>query len=166
MAGRRQGIDPSWSDLLSRTPQQTGASNMNCRGGNPPRRCRRRRVGGWRLPPGAVIVDRTSRWGNPHTVAAAAAAGHSDPQQAAVDAFGRWLDGDLAQPDVYARGRRTFDRRWVLAHLHELTGRDLYCPCVEGTPCHGDELIRRANPRGDRMCADALGPWTAPGLTD
>jgi hypothetical protein len=33
-----------------------------------PVRVRRRRVAGWRKSAGAVIVDRTSRWGNPFTV--------------------------------------------------------------------------------------------------
>lgn len=33
-----------------------------------PRRIQRRRVKGWRLPPGAKIVDRSSRWGNPFAV--------------------------------------------------------------------------------------------------
>lgn len=33
-----------------------------------PKRIQRRRVKGWRLPPGAKIVDRSSRWGNPFAV--------------------------------------------------------------------------------------------------
>jgi Domain of unknown function (DUF4326) len=33
-----------------------------------PRRLQRRRTGGFRKPAGAVIVDRTSSWGNPFEV--------------------------------------------------------------------------------------------------
>jgi hypothetical protein len=113
-----------------------------------PRGRQRSRRPGWRLPQDGVIVDRTSRWGNPFTVAAAAAAGHRDPRRFCVDAFGAWLDGDPVYPDVLAAGRKRFDRRWMLTHLHQLNGKDLYCFCPEGLPCHRDQLLIRANPGG------------------
>lgn len=108
-----------------------------------PQRLQRRRVRGWRLPPGAKIVDRTSRYGNPFTIADAEAEGFAYPQLAVVELHAAWLDGE--GDDVYVvRGRR-FDRGWVLNHLYELRGRDLACPCEPGTPCHADSLIALAN---------------------
>ncbi|PRX91932.1 uncharacterized protein DUF4326 [Allonocardiopsis opalescens] len=90
-----------------------------------------------------MIVDRTSKWGNPFTVADAIKAGHTDPQRACVSNFEAWIDGDPTYPDTYTVGARVFDRRWMRAHLHELRGKDLCCPCGIGEPCHGDSLIRR-----------------------
>ncbi|MFD9964882.1 DUF4326 domain-containing protein [Amycolatopsis sp. NPDC058986] len=114
-----------------------------------PRRIQRRRVRGWHRPRGATIVDRTSRYGNPFTIGAARTAGFPDPRQTVVDQHRRWLDGDPAYPDTYQVGRRTFDRRWVNAHLHELADRDLCCPCPPGAVCHADTLLERANRRNN-----------------
>lgn len=108
-----------------------------------PRRIQRRRVKGWRLPEGARIVDRTSRFGNPFTVVDATAEGYTAPQWVCVELHAEWLDGE--GPAVYVVKGRRFDRNWVLNHLHELRGRDLACPCPPGTPCHADTLIAWAN---------------------
>jgi hypothetical protein len=111
-----------------------------------PARVQRRRTRDWRLPPNTVIVDRTSRWGNPFTVADAAEAGYEDPHKAAVTEFDTWLSGDdPIHQDVYEINRRSFDRRWMRRHLHELAGRNLCCPCPPDTPCHADVLLRLAN---------------------
>lgn len=114
------------------------------------RRIQRRRVRGWRKPAGAVIIDRTSRWGNPFTVADAIAQGRAaNEEQARVvvtDRFRQWLRGDVAgDPDVIRSGKRTFDRRWMLAHLDDIRGRVLCCPCAVDQVCHGDDLWTLAN---------------------
>jgi hypothetical protein len=104
-----------------------------------PERIRRQRHRGWRLPVGAVIVDRTTVFGNPFRVtdeldAAAAVAKHR-----------AWLACTPGYEDTYTVGRRTFDRRVALARLAELRGRCVACPCPIGDPCHGDTLIVLAN---------------------
>lgn len=108
-----------------------------------PERIQRRRTRGWRLPPGARIVDRTTRFGNPFPVTDAAAAGVENPHLTVVEWHAEWLAGD--GPDVFTAGARRFSRSWVLSHLHELRGLDLACPCPLGTPCHADTLLTLAN---------------------
>lgn len=114
-----------------------------------PKRIQRKRTAGWRKPEGTVIVDRTSRFGNPFTAAACIEYGFADTpaeaRQRCVEAF----------EDVMAHGR---DSEWwfegaadararILADLPLLSGRDLACACPEdGLPCHADVLLRLANP--------------------
>lgn len=115
-----------------------------------PQRIQRRRVRGWRKPQGAVIVDRTSRWGNPFTVADVLAEGHADTtaeaHRRAAARFRAWLlCADPAEPDIQHAGGRRFDRRWMRTHLPELRGHDLCCPCPPSLPCHADALLALAN---------------------
>ncbi len=121
---------------------------------DPPKGVQRQRTEGWRKPPAAVIVDRTTPWGNPFTVADALAGGYGgEPaaRGACVLEYRRWLDGDSTLSDRYAVGGHVFDRRWVLNHLHLLRGRDLCCPCSTPEPgepdwCHRATLLTLANP--------------------
>lgn len=111
-----------------------------------PLRIQRKRTAGWRKPDNTVIVDRTSRWGNRFKVAdcieSGFASGRIEARGVVVKAFGDWLDGEW--PEVHP-GRR----RRIIAELASLKGRDLACTCpVDFMPCHGDELIRRANGGG------------------
>jgi hypothetical protein len=89
---------------------------------NHPLRIQRSRRRGWRKPPGAVIVDRTSRWGNKFKVA-------DYGRQRALELYEQWL---LRQPQL-------------LAQLPTLRGRLLACYCQLDEPCHGDLLARWAN---------------------
>lgn len=106
-----------------------------------PQRIRRRRTFGWRKPEGSVIVDRTSRFGNPfpvkplHDTAA---------RQEAVDQFTRWLVEAMGPAIITLPNGRAIDREWILANLHQLAGKDLCCPCPD-TPCHAEVLLRLAN---------------------
>jgi hypothetical protein len=81
-----------------------------------------RRTAGWRKPPGAVVVARPSRWGNPFP------AGHHRTVEEAVALYREWI-ADQAD-DVRA----------------ELAGRDLCCWCPLDRPCHADVLLELANP--------------------
>jgi hypothetical protein len=113
-------------------------------------RVQRRRATGWRKPEGAVIVDRTSRWGNPFTVAEVIAHGltdnEGDARRLVATRFRSWLLGlTPTEPDVYRVGRRNLDRLWMREHLQELRGKALCCPCPTGQPCHADELSALAN---------------------
>jgi hypothetical protein len=98
-----------------------------------------------------MIVDRSSRWGNPFTVedilADGAATSTGEARAVAVHRFGRWLDG--AGPNDYnIRPGRSVSRAWIHDHLKDLAGKVLVCTCpVDELPCHADELARRAAER-------------------
>jgi hypothetical protein len=93
-----------------------------------------------------VIVDRTSNWGNPFNLTDATEAGYTNPRRACVSHFAAWLSGAADYPDVYTVGGRRLDRRWMREHLPTLAGRNVCCPCRPDEPCHGDVLLRLANP--------------------
>lgn len=115
----------------------------------PPARVRRRRVKGWRMPPGAVYVGRPTRFGNPFTLADALAdqldLTEAQARECCARMYGLWLAGELFLTDPAAVEQRA----WILGHLDRLTGRTLACWCPPG-PCHADRLIELANPEGHR----------------
>ena len=88
-----------------------------------PHRVQLRRTRGWRMPEGAVKVDRTTRWGNPF---------RDGPAEESVARYAEALGaGELAVTvdDVRAA----------------LAGRDLACWCPADRPCHADVLLGVAN---------------------
>lgn len=93
---------------------------------HPPGRCQLRRTRGWRKPPGAVVVARPTRWGNPFSVAAAGS------REVAVARYQDWI----ARPEQ--AGLREAARR-------ELAGRELCCWCPPREACHADVLLEIAN---------------------
>lgn len=105
-----------------------------------PKRIQLSRKKGWRLPAGAVVVARPTRWGNPFTVKAAEEAGYT--RQGAVAAFQDWLAGN---PWACGADRMDGRRQAILDGLGELRGKDLACWCALDRPCHADVLIALAN---------------------
>jgi hypothetical protein len=116
-----------------------------------PERIQRKRTKGYRLPEGAVIVDRTSKWGNPFKVGeridrdselwpyvadmipggvGGLSAVKLTTVQQVVDAYAAWF---VEQPAL------------MLTAWDELAGRDLACFCKAGAPCHADYLIALVN---------------------
>jgi hypothetical protein len=96
-----------------------------------PQRIQRQRRKGWRKPEGAVIVDRTSRYGNPYRVGVDA-----EDNTEAVALFAAHL---ADRPDLIEDIR------------HDLAGRDLVCFCPPDKPCHADLLLTIANqPKDDQ----------------
>lgn len=91
-----------------------------------PTRVQLRRTKGWRMPPNAVKVDRSTRWGNPFGV------GPGRTRRQAVAAFALHLAA-TEQDSLRAEIRR------------ELRGRDLACWCPLDQPCHADVLLLLAN---------------------
>jgi hypothetical protein len=122
-----------------------------------PQRIQRKRTAGYRLPDGAVCVDRTTKWGNPFTVGGPIApdfaglianvtwnglpltrsgAGVVEDRRHAVELFEFWL---------YAKV--PFTQAQMTAALH---GRDLACWCPlpasgETDWCHARVLLESAN---------------------
>jgi len=119
-----------------------------------PERIKRERRRGWRLPAGAVIVDRSSRFGNPFTVADCLEAWPESTEEAArkycVEMYRDWLNDDLdggCGPEGTCWSAAARDR--ILADLPMLHGKDLACPCplpVPGDPdhCHAVVLLELA----------------------
>lgn len=99
-----------------------------------PRRVQLRRSAGWKMPAGTLKVDRTTRWGNPFTVADCGSAAQ------AVAAHGRWMRGEIGAPGGA-------DPPSLEAIRAALAGRHLACWCPIGGPCHADLLLALANGR-------------------
>lgn len=115
-----------------------------------PKRIKRKRTKGWKMPPNTVYVGRPSKWGNSFKV-----------------------EGDILYQD--ASYRRKILNRWVfvqnypteeealknclrgyeiatkvkigqgLLDLSELKGKNLACWCPLDKPCHADILLKLAN---------------------
>jgi hypothetical protein len=98
-----------------------------------PERIQLSRAKGWRLPAGAVKVDRTTRLGNPFKVT------DERPPADAVMAFRIWLTVDGCDAGIAER------KAGILAALAGLRGKDLACWCKPGAPCHADVLLELAN---------------------
>ncbi len=97
-----------------------------------PRRIQLQRTKGWRLQevaPGAVKVDRSTKWGNPHR----------------AEVVGADLAVRLFRRDLEHGGFGPLHRRIGIADLILLRGRDLACWCKPGAPCHADVLLELAN---------------------
>jgi len=91
-----------------------------------PRRIQLRRVKGWRKPPGAVVVARPSKWGNPYLV----------DVHGRAEAVRLYREHLAAHPELAAAARA------------ELAERDLACWCKPGDLCHADVLLELVNREG------------------
>ena len=112
-----------------------------------PARLQLRRSAGWRMPAGAIKVDRTTRWGNPYKV------GPEDRTASeAVSLFRRTIDEDGA---YLAKVGQKVLRITKDDIRRELRGRDLACWCPPGAPCHADVLLQIANEEMTQL--DSLG---------
>ncbi|MGW6588376.1 DUF4326 domain-containing protein [Streptomyces globisporus] len=107
-------------------------------------RIQRQRTEGWRRPERCMIVDRTSDFGNPFTIASAMDVYGYTPEKAraaVIAEFGPWLRGSRSYWTSTEGDQR---REKILARLAELRGMDLACPCAPGEPCHADVLLEWA----------------------
>ncbi len=90
-----------------------------------PQRIQLSRKKGWRKPAGAVVVTRSTRWGNPFPVI-------DDDREFAVHLYRSWITlHPQAQP--------------LRDDLKTLRGKDLCCWCPLDQPCHADVLLELAN---------------------
>lgn len=94
-----------------------GTINKPCRR---PRLLNRRRDP---IPPGAVSIERPSKWGNPFRI------GEDGDRDEVIAKYAEWLQG---KPGLVEAARR------------ELAGHDLVCACVPAA-CHGEILLALAN---------------------
>lgn len=100
----------------------------------------------------AVIVDRSTKWGNPFRVERATSKKDGPLDMWAVVLDHRWLvrydDRADAVTDAVDRYRRLVHHEcvrigWLIRD--ELAGKDLACWCGLDEPCHGDVLLEIAN---------------------
>jgi hypothetical protein len=126
-----------------------------------PERIQLKRTKGWRMPPGAVKVDRSTKYGNPFVLGkpikrdsdlwpylVAAVPALADRSSAlgrlqsvtlrraedAVAAYSIWF---IEQPHL------------MIAAFEELPGRDIADWCKPGDPCHGNWLMDMVNETED-----------------
>jgi len=99
-----------------------------------PQRVQLKRSAGWKMPANTLKVDRTTRWGNPFTIADCGSAA------IAVAQHGRWMRGEIVAPGGVEPPSRDLLRS-------ELGGRNLACWCAPNGPCHADLLLALANSR-------------------
>ncbi|RFZ11213.1 hypothetical protein DSM43518_02053 [Mycobacterium marinum] len=117
-----------------------------------PRRIQLRRTKGWRLhdiSPDAVVVTRSSKWGNPFAIGKTLLVERYYPTFARVDITPRdrreavaWFSLVLGPDWGLPVPMRSADVR------RELAGHDLACWCPLGQPCHADVLLEIANQVG------------------
>lgn len=124
-----------------------------------PKRIQLSREKGWRLPPGAVKVDRTTAFGNPYRIGEPI-----DMKQARrwgwdISPEGRKVVCEDASQAVRRFAHAVFWDSAIHDHLRkELRGRDLACWCQPGSPCHADTLLMLVNsePAEIRQMQDLL----------
>jgi Domain of unknown function (DUF4326) len=88
-----------------------------------PRRFQRRRIKGYRLPPGIICVTHQTKWGNPHN----------------WKTLGR---SEAVRRHAAIEGQ---DPKYRAAARRELRGRNLACYCPLDQRCHADTLLRISN---------------------
>lgn len=127
--------------------------------GRLPHRVRLQRSKGWRMPAGAIKVDRATVFGNPFVAGQENGLGWGlvRDNEHAVWLFRQWL-ATPARSIVFEADKH----RAILERLHTLAGHDLACWCLDGWPCHADVLIELSN-RVDvvQVSGLLLGGWTA-----
>lgn len=106
-----------------------------------PQRIQRRRTAGWRLPEGAVIVTRPTKWGNPWR--------EGDTGWTTLP--GGYINREPHPPLTREQAIESFRNSWscYLERVEEirceLAGKDLACWCPLDKPCHADVLLAIAN---------------------
>lgn len=121
-----------------------------------PTRIQRHRTRGWRMPPGAVYVGRSTKWGNPWRIVPVHDAHFAFSD--AADVIHAVTGDSLGRFDRYTRSPRTGAPYWAVqgyrrdlptelveAARAELRGHDLCCWCPLDQPCHADVLLEIAN---------------------
>jgi hypothetical protein len=113
-----------------------------------------KRTKGWRMPDGAILVARPTKWGNPFRV------GEPIERDSELWSYmnflfklrGTNMDGFASVTPLMVEDVVDCYQRWLadnpplfLSVQPELAGHDLACWCKPGTPCHADVLLELAN---------------------
>lgn len=114
-----------------------------------PRRYKRSRRAGARLPAGVVCVTRPSRFANPfkpycQIQIVAAEVGIVSPTRLVMIDVGD-LENAIAWFRIHMRAMRELYDRAGVDFFEPIRGRDLACWCDLASPCHADVLLDLAN---------------------
>lgn len=94
-----------------------------------------KRMGYPKPPPGAISVDRNTRFGNPFII------GPDGDRETVCDKFDEWLDTG----NNFGNPKATEARRiWILDNIRYLKNLNLLCWCAPDR-CHAETYARRAN---------------------
>jgi hypothetical protein len=104
-----------------------------------PNRVQLSRAKGWRMPPGTVKVDRTTKWGNPFIV------GQHGTRAECARQFELLLCGYIAISMPNAEAQQQY-LDMAKRDITKLRGQNLACWCPKDTPCHASVLLLAANP--------------------
>jgi hypothetical protein len=107
--------------------------------GDAPKRIQRRRTKGWRMPEGAVAVDRSTAWGNPFVV------GQDGTAAECTALYRNLLNGLICLSSKASVEAQKAARAHVMQNWQSLRGKPLACWCRPGAPCHADLLLELAN---------------------
>ncbi len=124
-----------------------------------PRRIQRKRTKGWRKPENAIIVDRTSRWGNPYYLKEVTVKESPVGRRKKTGEYMILNPNGQGLYDGASFGKHTaLDlllqayKDWVLVQcklntsfVKPLKGKNLVCFCPSEEPCHADVLLELAN---------------------
>ncbi len=133
-----------------------------------PKRIRRERSRGWRMPKNSVYVGRPTKWGNPFRVVEVSWSKRSAAfLQAFKIALGPFLCRDREQAakffkECLHRAKNGFpfpappiqgeftakdieQFKTLANNVHELRGKNLACWCLSSECCHADVLLELAN---------------------
>ncbi len=122
-----------------------------------PERVQLRRTKGWRMPPNAMKVDRSTRWGNPFSCTPHGCqvkpCGCCEPFRCCTLVFREFVvSGIEGRESCTGSIVAAFDaaegypyRNKLVAGLPLLRGKNLACWCAPDKPCHADVLLEIAN---------------------
>ena len=96
-----------------------------------PKRIRRKRTKGWKMPENTVYVGRPTNWGNPFRVG-----DYLNSYKNGIEPL--TLKASLEYYENYIKMSKT-------DNLSELKGKNLACWCALDKPCHADILLKLAN---------------------
>lgn len=102
-----------------------------------PERIQLSRKKGWRLPKGAVVVARPTKWGNPFQVGDRIQVTPEDP-------IGVCFSAEQAVGAYRAFVEHPVGARFRADVIAELRGKDLACWCPLDQPCYADVLLEIA----------------------
>ncbi|MFN2509677.1 MAG: DUF4326 domain-containing protein [Chthoniobacterales bacterium] len=97
-----------------------------------PKRIKRSRAAGWKMPPNTIYVGRPTVWGNPYVVGSKLLNGEILTAAKALALYRQYLQENFNERDI----------------RHCLRGKDLACWCALDQPCHADILLEIANSKG------------------
>jgi hypothetical protein len=105
-----------------------------------PQRIQLRRTKGWKMPADTVKIDRTTKWGNPFAVTPELT------REQSIALYEKMIAGEPATGGGLSLAKQRELRETLLAEIGELKGKNLACWCSLDGPCHGNVLLRLANP--------------------